>query len=132
MSGVQSGLCLKPVSSTGADTENLSPLDEPDADDAWPAPQKRKTVAKPYCPLLGTANYAFLIMLYRVGCGADGIDRHILRSWRGPGLDLPQGLPVEPAPSNLHRMLQNPKPCACFLRIAEKILYPVPGTLFSP
>jgi len=31
-----------------------------------PAPKKRKTAAKPYCPQLGTANYAFLIVLYRV------------------------------------------------------------------
>jgi len=33
-----------------------------------PAPKKRKTAAKPYCPQLGTANYAFLIVLYRVRC----------------------------------------------------------------
>ena len=36
--------------------------------DAGPAPKKRKTAVKPYCPQLGTANYAFLIVLYRVRC----------------------------------------------------------------
>ena len=34
--------------------------------EAGPAPKKRKTAAKAYCPQLGTANYAFLIVLYRV------------------------------------------------------------------
>jgi hypothetical protein len=39
---------------------------QPAEADGAPAPKKRKTAAKPYCPQLGTANYAFLIVLYRV------------------------------------------------------------------
>ena len=40
--------------------------------EAGPPAKKRKTAAKPYCPQLGTANYAFLIVLYRVRIGTCG------------------------------------------------------------
>ena len=49
-------------SASGAATEPSQTMEA----DAGPAPKKRKTATKPYCPQLGTANYAFLIVLYRV------------------------------------------------------------------
>ena len=47
--------------------------------DGAPAPKKRKTAAKPYCPQLGTANYAFLIVLYRVS--SPGLLRAAPSAW---------------------------------------------------